>query len=92
MNKTHDIIQIQNINKDNTTEKENIDKNDHIDLFQEAYKIEGKITNGVAINLVCNYCHGPLLGKPRILKFADLERFFAAILVKQIIVKNIREE
>ena len=77
-NTQEDIIQIQNINKDNNSrkEKENFDKNGHKKIFKEVYKIEEKITNGLAINLVCDYCHGPVLGKPRVLKFADLERFF----------------
>ena len=47
---------------------------------------------GLTINLVCNYCKGPIFGQPRVLKFADLERFFVAILVKLTIVKNIREK
>ena len=79
VNNTKDIIQIQNINKDiaRGKEKEDFDKNGHKNIFEEeAYKIEEKITNGLAINLVCDYCHGPVLGKPRVLKFADLERFF----------------
>jgi len=79
VNNTKDIIQIQNINKDNARRKENEDfeKNGHKSIFgEEVYKIEEKITNGLAINLVCDYCNGPVLGKPRVLKFADLERFF----------------
>ena len=78
VNNTKDIIQIQNINKDNNSrkEKENFDKNGHKKIFKEVYKIEEKITNGLAINLVCDYCHGPVFGKPRVLKFADLEHFF----------------
>jgi Lrp/AsnC family leucine-responsive transcriptional regulator len=74
---TKEIIQIQNINKDNTKEKEDFDKNGHKNIFEEEVnKIEEKITNGLAINLVCDYCHGPVLGKPKVLKFADFERFF----------------
>jgi DNA-binding Lrp family transcriptional regulator len=78
VNNTKDIIQIQSINKDNARkEKEDFDKNGHKNIFEEeVYKIKEKITNGLAINLVCDYCHGPVLGKPRVLKFADLERFF----------------
>jgi hypothetical protein len=62
-------------------------------LEEEVHKIKEQITNGLAIDLACDYCHGPVFGKPRVLKFADFERFFfVAILVKVIIVKNIREE
>jgi Lrp/AsnC family leucine-responsive transcriptional regulator len=78
VNNTKDIIQIQNINKDKARkEKEDFHKNAHNNIFEEEVdKIEKKITNGLAINLVCDYCHGPVLGKPKVLKFADLERFF----------------
>jgi DNA-binding Lrp family transcriptional regulator len=79
-NTQEDIIQIQNINKENNNirkVKENFHKNTHNnDVFEEADIIGKKITNGLAINLVCDYCHGPILGKPRVLKFAELERFF----------------
>ena len=78
VNNTKDIIQIQNINKGKTKkEKEDFHKNAHNNIFEEEVdKIEKKITKGLAINLVCDYCHGPVLGKPKVLKFADLERFF----------------
>ena len=77
VNNTKDIIQIQNINKGRTKkEKEDFHKNAHNKTFEEVDKIEEKITNGLAINLECDYCHGPVLGKPKVLKFADLERFF----------------
>jgi Lrp/AsnC family leucine-responsive transcriptional regulator len=78
VNNTKDIIQIQNINKDKARkEKEDFHKNAHNNIFEEELdKIEKKITKGLAINLVCDYCHGPVLGKPKVLKFADLERFF----------------
>ena len=78
VNNTKDIIQLQNINKIKTKkEKKYIDKNAHNNLFEEEVdKIKEQITNGLAIDLECDYCHGPVFGKPRVLKFADLERFF----------------
>ncbi|HEX2409145.1 MAG TPA: AsnC family transcriptional regulator [Nitrososphaeraceae archaeon] len=77
VNNTKDIIQIQNINKGKTKKgKEDFHKNANNKIFEEVDRIEEKITNGLAINLECDYCHGPVLGKPRVLKFADLERFF----------------
>jgi DNA-binding Lrp family transcriptional regulator len=73
---TSDIIQIQHI-KDNAQEKDFVDKNGNKNIFEEEVsKIKEKITKGLAINLVCDYCHGPVFGKPKVLKFADLERFF----------------
>jgi Lrp/AsnC family leucine-responsive transcriptional regulator len=74
---TDDVIQIQNINKNNTLEKVYSDKKGHNNKFEEEInKIEKKITTGLAINIICDYCHGPIFGHPRVLKFADLERFF----------------
>lgn len=74
---TKEIIQIQNINKDTAKEKDDFDKNGHNNNFEEEInKIEKKITTGLAINLVCDYCHGPIFGQPRVLKFANMERFF----------------
>ena len=77
VNHIQDIIQIQNVNRDNSRKKGYFDKNGHNNKFEEEInKIKKKITTGLAINLVCDYCHGPVLGNPRVLKFADLERFF----------------
>ena len=45
-------------------------------MEEEVDKIKEQITNGLAIDLECDYCHGPVFGKPRVLKFADFERFF----------------
>ena len=76
-NTQEDIIKIQNINKDNLRkEKDDFYKYPPNNIFEEAYKIEKRITNGLAINLMCDYCNGPILGKPKVLKFADIERFF----------------
>jgi DNA-binding Lrp family transcriptional regulator len=77
-NTQEDIIKIQNINKDNNRrkEKENFHKNTHNSLFEEANSIEKKITSGLEINLTCDYCHGPVFDKPKVLKFANMERFF----------------
>jgi Lrp/AsnC family leucine-responsive transcriptional regulator len=70
------LIQIQSI-------KENAPKNE--DAFENAYdnasekeigNMENKITNGLAINIMCDFCGGPVYGHPKVLKFADIERFF----------------
>jgi DNA-binding Lrp family transcriptional regulator len=75
INNTKDNIQLQNIKKDNLRE-DDFYKNTHNNISKETYKIEKKITDGLAINLICDYCQGPVFGKPRVLKFADIERFF----------------
>jgi len=78
VNNTKDIIQLQNINKTKTKrEKKYFDKNVHNNfLIEEVDKIKEQITDGLAIDLECDYCNGPVFGKPKVLKFADLERFF----------------
>jgi Lrp/AsnC family leucine-responsive transcriptional regulator len=35
-----------------------------------------KITKGLLVKMSCDYCKGPVHGKPSILKFANFERFF----------------
>ena len=79
VNNTEHSIETQNINKDNATrKKEYFDTSyDNSNKFEEKIKKIGKkITTGLAINITCDYCHGPIFGQPRVLKFADLERFF----------------
>ena len=78
VNNSKDIIQIKNINKENEIKKiEGLEENENKNIFEkETHKIEENIINGLTINIICDYCNGPVLGKPKVLKFADLERFF----------------
>ncbi len=70
------LIQIQNI-KENATENENAINKGFRNVFEkEAGNMENKITTGLAINIVCDFCEGPVYGNPKVLKFADIERFF----------------
>ncbi len=76
-NRSRDIIQIQSINKDNVISEKDFGNNDNRNIFEkDIHNIEKKIKNGLEIDLICDYCDGPILGKPKVLKFADLERFF----------------
>ena len=72
------LIQIQNIKQGINKETEgNILKNSTKDFHKmEIDKIQEKITSGLAINLECDFCEGPIFNKPKVLKFADIERFF----------------
>jgi DNA-binding Lrp family transcriptional regulator len=72
------LIQIQNIKQGIKKEtEENILKNSTQDFHKmELDKIQEKITSGLAINLECDFCEGPIFNKPKVLKFADIERFF----------------
>lgn len=35
-----------------------------------------KVVEGLKVKMVCEFCGGPIHGKPKVLKFAGLERFF----------------
>jgi DNA-binding Lrp family transcriptional regulator len=52
------------------------EKTTNASFEKEKSDIEDKITNGLAINLICDFCEGPIFDKPKILRYADIERFF----------------
>jgi hypothetical protein len=90
---TDDVIQIQNIKKDNARETEYFDKNGNNNKFEEEInKIEKKITTGLAINLVCDYFLNQFLDNLEFLNLQTWNAFFIVILAKLTIVKNIKEE
>ncbi len=71
------FVQIQGIKNNLTTKKEGEVENSNEDIFKtEIDKIKTSITSGLAIKMVCDFCEGPISGKPKVLKFADIERFF----------------
>src|SRR5919108_667097 len=39
-------------------------------------KIQDKIKKGILVKLKCDFCKGPILGEPHIMKFANYEGFF----------------
>ena len=68
---------------ENDKRKENTDKNlQNKILKNEIDEIQKRIASGLAINIICDFCDGPVYGKPKILKFADIERFFCCISCK----------
>ncbi len=70
------LIQIQSI-KENATENKDAIENAYDNVFEkEIGNMENIITNGLAINIKCDFCEGPIYGNPKVLKFADIERFF----------------
>ncbi|MDN5846631.1 MAG: AsnC family transcriptional regulator [Candidatus Nitrosocosmicus sp.] len=76
------FIQLGNL-KENVKRKKNIGKNHHKNILkEEVSEIQKKISSGLAINIVCDFCEGPVYGKPKILKFANIERFFCCISCK----------
>ena len=76
--------QTQGIKNEITTEKER-QSNSNEDIFKiETDKIKTNITTGLAIKMICDFCDGPISGKPKVLKFADIERFFCCISCKSV--------
>jgi DNA-binding Lrp family transcriptional regulator len=62
----------QTANKRKSINKSTLNSN----LKKEINDIQKRISSGLTINIVCDFCEGPVFGKPKILKFANIERFF----------------
>ena len=76
------FIQLEGL-KENIKKSKNVQKsNQNITLNEEIHEIQKKISSGLTINVVCDFCDGPIHGKPKVLKFADIERFFCCISCK----------
>jgi DNA-binding Lrp family transcriptional regulator len=74
--KEEQLDQLQNI-KYKTTKNAMNNENANKDIFKiETDKIKDNIKTGIEINIVCDFCDDPVYGKPHVLKFADIERFF----------------
>ena len=73
------LAQTQGIKNEITTEKEG-EGNSNKDIFKmETDKIKTNITSGLSIKMACDFCKEPISGKPKVLKFADIERFFCCV-------------
>jgi DNA-binding Lrp family transcriptional regulator len=56
-----------------------IDKSEFSDVLQELKKQNKHFhvqVDNLKVKLKCDFCGGPVHGKPKVLKFASLERFF----------------
>lgn len=63
--------------QENARENRNEMESRYANVFDKKItNIEDRIKNGLALTLVCDFCQGPVFDKPKILKFADIERFF----------------
>jgi DNA-binding Lrp family transcriptional regulator len=76
------LIQLDDL-KENTKKRKSIHKGAHnSNLKEEVDEIKKRITSGLTINIICDFCEGPVFGNPKILKFANIERFFCCISCK----------
>lgn len=65
------LIQLQDL-KENTQKKR-----DETSIFNtELDIIKKRLSQSFDINITCDFCEGPVFDKPKILKFANIERFF----------------
>jgi Lrp/AsnC family leucine-responsive transcriptional regulator len=78
--KKNNFVQLESL-KENVKKRRNIHQNSS-NLKEEIREIQKKISSGLAINIVCDFCKGPVHDKPKILKFANIERFFCCISCK----------
>lgn len=49
-----------------------------------------KLDKGMLVKIACDYCKGPVHGKPSILKFANVERFFCCTSCKALYKEKYR--
>lgn len=50
-----------------------------------------KLDKGMLVKIACDYCKGPVHGKPSILKFANVERFFCCTSCKALYKEKYKE-
>jgi len=88
--KENNFIRLQDLDE-NAKRKKNISKNlQNKILKKEIGVIQKRITSGLAIKIICDFCDGPVYGKPKILTFADIERFFCCISCKSGYIEKYR--
>ncbi|MBI5377843.1 MAG: AsnC family transcriptional regulator [Thaumarchaeota archaeon] len=57
-----------------------LEKKTSVKLDQIRYKVHHghgiRLDKGALVKMMCDYCKGPVEGKPSVFKFANMERFF----------------
>jgi DNA-binding Lrp family transcriptional regulator len=72
----NNLVQLEDL-KQTANKRKSINKSTlNSNLKKEINDIQKRISSGLTINIVCDFCEGPVFGKPKILKFANIERFF----------------
>lgn len=72
----NNLVQLEDL-KQTANKRKSINKSTlNSNLKKEINDIQKRISGGLTINIVCDFCEGPVFGKPKILKFANIERFF----------------
>ncbi|MGD9673679.1 MAG: winged helix-turn-helix transcriptional regulator [Candidatus Nitrosocosmicus sp.] len=74
--KKNNLVQLDDL-KQTANKRKSINKSTHnSNIKKEINDIQKRISSGLTINNVCDFCEGSVFGKPKILKFANIERFF----------------
>lgn len=76
------FIQLESLKENVKKRKDLYKSNQNNTLTEEMHEIQKKISKGLSLNIICDYCEGPVFGKPKVLKFANIERFFCCISCK----------
>lgn len=84
------LDKIQEIKEKVNKKSVELGKNKNNVLEKELDIIEEKISSGINIKIVCDLCKGLIYAKPKILKFANLERFFCCTSCKSGYIEKYR--
>jgi Lrp/AsnC family leucine-responsive transcriptional regulator len=77
------------LSKVNKEKKDQVFGEETIKLLQEQKKhFHVKVEKNMKVKMQCEYCGGPINGKPKVLEFANFQRFFCCITCKN----NYREK
>jgi Lrp/AsnC family leucine-responsive transcriptional regulator len=77
------------LSKVNKEKKDQVFGEETIKLLQEQKKhFHVKVEKNMKVKMQCEYCGGPINGKPKVLEFANFQRFFWCITCKN----NYREK
>lgn len=48
-------------------------------MFKSSGRTQSVMLNGLKVKMKCEFCGGPIHGAPKVLRFANLERFFCCV-------------
>lgn len=77
-----DLIDLKDMVNNSYKKKNILRMNRNTSLREDIQEIQKKISKGISIKVVCDFCDGPVSGKPTVLKFANIERFFCCMSCK----------
>jgi len=64
------------VSKIDASRRQDVENIENLQGQQKKRHFHLKVVDGLKVKMVCEFCDGPIHGKPKVLKFAGLERFF----------------